>query len=125
MADKELIKKCIADNGLQVGGIALRYNKDFIDGEFTNPNPALRSKAIETTLEAAEMCKFLEGNTVTLWFGYDGYDYPFQQDYFRAYELLVDALRIVTRHMGICSSALNTNLMSRVLSPLLGMFPQP
>lgn len=98
--DKELIKKCIADNGLQVGGIALRYNKDFIDGEFTNPNPALRSKAIETTLEAAEICKFLEGNTVTLWFGYDGYDYPFQQDYFRAYELLVDALRIVTQAHG-------------------------
>lgn len=46
------------------------------------------------------MCKFLEGNTVTLWFGYDGYDYPFQQDYFRAYELLVDALRIVTRAHG-------------------------
>ncbi|HCM1952740.1 TPA: TIM barrel protein [Salmonella enterica subsp. salamae serovar 9,46:z4,z24:z39:z42] len=94
--DKKIIKQCITDNGLNVSGIALRYNKDFIDGEFTNPNTALRDKAIETTLEAAEVCKFLGGTTVTLWFGYDGYDYPFQQDYFRAYELLVNALRKVT-----------------------------
>ncbi|MCW6030997.1 sugar phosphate isomerase/epimerase family protein [Pantoea sp. JK] len=95
--DKELIKQTIADNNLQVGGIALRYNKEFIDGEFTNPDATLRKKAIEITLEAAEMCKYLGGNTVTLWFGYDGYDYPFQQDYFRAYEWLVSALRTVTQ----------------------------
>lgn len=93
---KELIKQTIADNNLQVGGIALRYNKEFIDGEFTNPDAALRQKAIDITLEAAEVCKYLGGNTVTLWFGYDGYDYPFQQDYFRAYELLVSALQTVT-----------------------------
>ncbi|ADU72817.1 sugar phosphate isomerase/epimerase [Pantoea sp. At-9b] len=95
--DKSAIKSCIADNGLQVGGIALRYNKEFINGEFTNPDEALRNKAINITLDAAEMCKFLGGNTVTLWFGYDGYDYPFQQDYFRAYELLVSALQQVTQ----------------------------
>lgn len=95
--DKSVIKSCITDNGLNVGGIALRYNKEFINGEFTNPDEALRNKAIRITLEAAEMCKFLGGNTVTLWFGYDGYDYPFQQDYFRAYELLVNALQQVTQ----------------------------
>lgn len=95
--DQARIKECIAENGLEVGGIALRYNKAFIDGEFTNPDAALREEAIKVTLEAAETCKFLGGNTVTMWFGYDGYDYPFQQDYFRAYELLVDALRTVTQ----------------------------
>lgn len=95
--DKERIKQCILENNLQVGGIALRYNKEFIDGEFTNPDEALRKKAIQQTLEAAEVCKFLGGNTVTLWFGYDGYDYPFQQDYFRAYELLVSAIQQVTQ----------------------------
>ncbi|MFP1946081.1 sugar phosphate isomerase/epimerase family protein [Lonsdalea quercina] len=95
--DKNAIKACIKKNNLQVGGIALRYNKDFIDGEFTNPNEELRKKAIQQTREAAELCQFLNGNTVTLWFGYDGYDYPFQQDYFRAYELLVNALQQVTQ----------------------------
>lgn len=95
--DKEKIKQCIADNNLLVGGIALRYNKEFIDGEFTNPDAGLRNKAIQQTLDAADICKFLGGNTVTLWFGYDGYDYPFQQDYFRAYELLVTAIQQVTQ----------------------------
>lgn len=93
--DKHEIKQAIKNNNLNMGGIALRYNKEFIDGEFTNPNESIREKAIKTTLEAVEMCRFLGGNTVTLWFGYDGYDYCFQQDYFRAYELLVDALRRV------------------------------
>lgn len=94
--DKQAIKKCIEDNNLKMGGIALRYNKEFIDGEFTNPNETIREKAIQITLDAVDMCRFLGGNTVTLWFGYDGYDYCFQQDYFYAYELLVDALRRVT-----------------------------
>lgn len=95
--DREKIKSSIADNNLKIGGIALRYNKEFIDGEFTNPDESLREKAIQITQDAVEMCRFLGGNTVTLWFGYDGYDYPFQQDYFRAYELLVNALRHITQ----------------------------
>ena len=90
------IKETIADVGLKVGGIALRYQKDFAEGEFSNPDAALREKAVQITLEAAEVCKALGGNTVTLWFANDGFDYPFQLDYNRAYDNVVECLRRVT-----------------------------
>lgn len=95
--DVDVIKERIAARGLQVGGIALRYQKHFNEGEFSNPDAAIREKAVQTTLEAVEVCKTLGGSTVTLWFANDGYDYPFQQDYFRAYQHVVDALQRVTR----------------------------
>ncbi|WP_342755251.1 sugar phosphate isomerase/epimerase family protein [Pantoea sp. MBD-2R] len=90
------IKETIAAVGLKVGGIALRYQKDFAEGEFSNPEAALREKAVQITLEAAEVCKILGGNTVTLWFANDGFDYPFQLDYTRAYDNVVACLRRVT-----------------------------
>lgn len=94
--DKQAIKNCIEKNQLKISGIGLRYDKKFINGEFTNPIKNLRNKAIRLTFDAVEICRFLEGNIVTLCFGYDGYDYPFQQDYFQAYEFLIESLRWIT-----------------------------
>lgn len=95
--DAAQIKACIKDHGLQVGGIALRYQGYFREGEFSNPDASIREKAIQITLEAIDVCKFLGGDTVTLWFANDGFDYPFQMDYFRAYDNVVDSLQRVAR----------------------------
>lgn len=90
------IKTAIAESGLKVGGIALRYQKYFNEGEFSNPDPVVREKAISITLDAVKVCRELGGTTVTLWFANDGFDYPFQLDYERAYKDTVDALKRVT-----------------------------
>ncbi|CAK7193529.1 D-apiose isomerase [Commensalibacter sp. Nvir] len=93
----EEIKTAIKDNNLIFGGIALRYQKDFLDGEFGNPVPRIRQKAIQITLEAAKVCRELGGQIVTLWFANDGFDYPFQINYEQAYQDVVDAIRLVTK----------------------------
>ncbi|MGE9553572.1 sugar phosphate isomerase/epimerase family protein [Erwinia amylovora] len=92
----QAVKDTIEAVGLQVGGIALRYQKEFGEGEFSNPDAAIREKAVQITLEAVNVCKALGGNTVTLWFANDGFDYPFQLDYTRAYDNVVDCLQRVT-----------------------------
>ncbi|MCC3705009.1 TIM barrel protein [Rouxiella badensis] len=89
------IKDAIASSPLALGGIALRYQKHFNEGEFSNPDPKIREKAIEITMEAVNVCRELGGNTVTLWFANDGFDYPFQLDYERAYKDTVDAIKQV------------------------------
>lgn len=94
--DVQAVKDTIEAVGLQVGGIALRYQKEFGEGEFSNPDAAIREKAVQITLEAVNVCKALGGNTVTLWFANDGFDYPFQLDYTRAYDNVVDCLQRVT-----------------------------
>ncbi|TCL03212.1 sugar phosphate isomerase/epimerase family protein [Sodalis ligni] len=90
------IKTAIEESSLKVGGIALRFQKDFNDGEFANPDAELREKAIQTTLDAVNVCRELGGDTVTLWFANDGFDYPFQLDYERAYADTVDAFKRIT-----------------------------
>lgn len=45
--------------------------------------------------DAADVCRRLGGGVVTLWFENDGFDYPFQMDYERAWDLLVAGVREV------------------------------
>ncbi len=67
--------------GLRCHGVALRYGAEFSAGDFTNPDDRLRRRAIEITLQAANVCRQLGGEVVTLWFAHDGTDYPFEADY--------------------------------------------
>lgn len=90
------IRDAIESSSLQLGGIALRYQKHFNEGEFSNPDAAIREKAIDITMEAVNVCRELGGETVTLWFANDGFDYPFQLDYERAYKDTVEAIKHVT-----------------------------
>lgn len=89
----EEIKQMVASHGLKVSGVALRYSEEFLHGEFTNPDAALRKKAIELTADAVRTCQELEGEVTTIWLANDGFDYPFQSDYNRAMDYEVEALR--------------------------------
>jgi hypothetical protein len=57
------------------------YNRDYIKGSITNPDPAVRSRALKLLNEATELAKELDCDYVKLWFGQDGWDYLFQVDY--------------------------------------------
>ena len=69
------------------------YNRDFVKGSITNPDPAVRAQALALLNEATELAKELGCDYVKLWFGQDGWDYPFQVNYHDIWKLAVDGLR--------------------------------
>ena len=83
-----------ADNVDEVGGLLARYNlkcasiipdhfaqKRWGSGAFSSKDPAIRAQAVEETAKMAEAAVKLGCDTINLWPGQDGYDYPFQADY--------------------------------------------
>lgn len=87
------IKDSMGD--LKVNGLAVRWRKDYTDGDFTNPNRKLRQKAIRMAKDACDVCRELGGTVVTLWLENDGFDYAFQMDYETGWELIVEGIREV------------------------------
>ena len=57
------------------------YMREFVRGALTNPDPAVRKRALEISEEAVDVAQRLGAPTVKLWPGQDGFDYPFQADY--------------------------------------------
>ncbi len=91
--DLEELKKAIAP--LSVNGFAVRWRKEWLNGDFTNPDKDLRARAIQMAKDASDTCRQLGGRVITLWFENDGFDYPFQMDYEESWNLLVEGIREV------------------------------
>ncbi|MDA0700530.1 MAG: TIM barrel protein [bacterium] len=75
------VAAALADAGLGVGAINLRYDDTFLEGAFTHPDPVVRRRAVDLTIEAGAWALALGAKQVIVWPGQDGYDYPFQVDY--------------------------------------------
>jgi xylose isomerase len=71
------------------------YSRRFCKGAFTNPDPGVRREAIELCKEAIGIARELGADYVKFWPGQDGYDYPFQADYLRLWDLSVEGIREV------------------------------
>lgn len=91
--DLDEIREAMGD--LKVNGFAIRWRKRFTNGNFNNPDSGLRREAIEMAKRGADICRELGGKVVTLWFENDGYDYPFQIDYEKSWDNLVEGIREV------------------------------
>jgi len=91
----------LKDANLKLHAISLKYRDDFIAGEFTNVNRSVSEKAVKLCKEAIDACKKLGGNLLILWLGYDGFDYSFQTDYVRAWEILVNTFREICEYSDI------------------------
>ncbi len=88
------VRDALARNHLRAVAITPEiYNKDYVKGSITNPDPAVRAQALALLHEATELAKELGCDYVKLWFGQDGWDYPFQVDYAAAWQLATDGLR--------------------------------
>lgn len=64
-------------------------------GAFTNRDERLRREAVELAKAAVNAAKEVGAESVGLWLGADGYDYPFQADYRLQWEYLVEGIREV------------------------------
>jgi sugar phosphate isomerase/epimerase len=62
-------------------------------GAFTNPDISIREQAVEETISMAECAKRIGCNTISIWNGQDGFDYPFQVDYDFSMQCLVDGIK--------------------------------
>lgn len=82
----EAINNKLNEVGLKLNGLALRFRSEFINGELGNTDDDISNKAKQLCFEAADICKKMNGEIVTIWLGYDGFDYCFQQDYAKTWE---------------------------------------
>jgi xylose isomerase len=93
--DRARLADTLAEAGLAVGAVNLRYDQRFALGAFTHPDASTRRAAIELTIEAGRLALELGARHVIVWPAHDGYDYPFQVDYRRLHADAVDAFRSV------------------------------
>lgn len=84
------MKSLLEQNGLRLNGIALRFPEVFRDGEFTNIDSQLAQKAEQLCIEAIALCRRLQGEVVTVWQAFDGFDYPFQIAYEHAWKKMTE-----------------------------------
>lgn len=91
----EDMKSLLSAHGLELNGCALRFRGDFINGELGNADQTIATRAFELCCEACDYCREVGGDTVTIWLGFDGFDYSFQIDYSRVFNQLVKQFRAV------------------------------
>ena len=89
------IKDALSRNNLAVNGIALRFREQFVNGELGNSDQILAQNAKQLCLDAVDLTKELGGNQITIWLGYDGFDYSFQIDYAKVWQQVTEAIREV------------------------------
>lgn len=104
-ADIKAQARRLADIGLGINGLAMRYytNPAFKLGAFTNPDATVRREAIDLTKRGIDAAMEVEANLMTIWLGQDGFDYSFQADYDRMWQDEVDAIREVADHDKNCN----------------------
>src|SRR3954469_5860026 len=71
------------------------YMREFTGGAFTNPDAAVRRRALDVCAEAVDVAKQLGAPTVKLWPGQDGFDYPLQADYREVWRRSVEGVSTV------------------------------
>lgn len=94
------VAEALQATGMHLNGLAMRYYSDpgFAIGAFTNPDAAVRQKAIDLTRAGIDCAARLGASQMTLWMGQDGFDYAFQVDYARAWDDTIAAIAEVADH---------------------------
>jgi xylose isomerase len=91
------ILAALRETPLSLGGINLRYPEgEFGAGAFTLPDEARRRAAVQLTCQAADLCRQAGARHLVIWLSSDGFDYPFQMDFARAWDRLIESLKAIT-----------------------------
>jgi sugar/nucleoside kinase (ribokinase family) len=89
------VRAALAAAGLGAGCVCLRFPKEMQAGAYTNPDPAVRRRAVQLTVEAGEWARALGAREVVVWSAYCGYDYHLQADYDAMWARVVAAFQEV------------------------------
>ncbi len=94
--DLDDVRAALTRNGLSAIAVTPEiYNAEYVRGSITNPDPVIRAKAIEVLHDSVSVAQALGCDYVKLWFGQDGWDYPFQVNHQRLWRDAIEALREV------------------------------
>ena len=98
----------VRELGLEVHGLAMRYYGDpaYRLGAFTNPDAAVRRRAIELTLRAVDAARAMGARRLTIWPGQDGWETAFQADHAALWAWEVEAIAAVAAHDPLCEVSL-------------------
>lgn len=89
----DAVEAALKRNNLSVIGITPEiYTQQFAKGAFTNPDPGVRRLANEMCNDAANVVRRFGANYVKLWPGQDGWDYPFQVDHRKLWQMSIDGV---------------------------------
>ncbi len=96
----EALAAMLADAGMALNGLAMRYYGDprLKLGAFTHPDPAVRRSAIDLTRRGLDALAAMGGRLMTVWAGQDGWDYAFQADHARLWDMTAEALGELADH---------------------------
>lgn len=88
------VRAALEETGLSTLAITPEiYTREFRLGAFTSPEPAVRRRAVDVVARATEIAHELGAAYVKIWPGQDGFDYPFQADPRRLWELSVAGMQ--------------------------------
>lgn len=89
----DAVEAALTRNKLSVIGITPEiYTRQFAKGAFTNPDPGIRRLANEMCNDAANVVRRFGASYVKLWPGQDGWDYPFQVDHRKLWQMSIDGV---------------------------------
>lgn len=97
----EKIRRQIGEAGLEVTCVTpdIWASSKWGWGSFTSRDPKIRKEAVQEVQRSMEWAKQLNCEVVDLWFGQDGYDYPFQGDFTNAWDLLIEGTMECAEHL--------------------------
>ena len=97
----EQIRRQITDAGLEVTCVTpdIWASGKWGWGSFASTDPKIRREAICEVQKSMEWARQLNCEVVDLWFGQDGYDYPFQADFRVAWDHLIEGTIACAEHV--------------------------
>jgi sugar phosphate isomerase/epimerase len=78
--------------------VDLFVNPKYGNGSLASMDPAIRKDAKEDIKKYMDIAPQLDCNILDIWLGQDGYDYNFQVDYLKAWDLLFEGFSECADH---------------------------
>jgi len=93
--DIKEMRKILTNEGLQVSAVGPGIWSDakWKNGSVTSFDETIRKEALDISKQAMYAASELGAEILTLWLGQDGYDYYFQTDYQRKWDMVVESVR--------------------------------
>ncbi|MGC9344575.1 MAG: sugar phosphate isomerase/epimerase family protein [Bacteroidales bacterium] len=95
--NQDVVKSMLKDNDLKCVSIIPDIFGQSIwgNGSFTSRDHEIRKKAVCAVKDTMDIAENLNCKLINIWPGQDGYDYPFQGDFTRAQQWMVNGIREV------------------------------